>query len=882
MQTIINPNTITNLNTQTHQNTMSKLTRIAGLYMLALFIVSSCTPPKRIIVEPTYNDDETVTMPAGAHYKAGKGKRTFFGEHYRDAWTTPVKVPIIKLSEVEGGLKPLKKGGGMQTLSLRLENEEGNQFVLRTIDKDPSSVVPDEFKETFAVDLIQDQISAGHPFGAFAIPRMAEAVGVYHTNPKYVFVGDDPNLEEFQKTFANRLYLFEERPNDDETDRPFFGSAEDIEGTPDVIEKIQEDHDHVVDEHLTARSRLFDTFINDWDRHDDQWRWAQIDTGKGKVYQPIPRDRDQAFYKFDGVLPSMTNRKWGMRKFQKFDHEVRDIAGIAFNGRYFDRNFTTRLNKKDWLDIAEEMQTQLTDEIIEAAIRDMPEELFDIDGKDIIAKLQSRRKLLVNTAERLYDHLSKIVTVVGSDDKEDFQIDFVNDKDVEVTVYRLSKKKENRQSIFYQRTFHANETQEIRLFGLGKDDQFTIKGSGKRNILVRAIGGKGNDVFTDETTGSGKKVKIYDTKEGNKLDLVSGAVNKTSKDTMANYYDRKEFKNNVVTPALFFGFNPDDGLLLGGGVTIVTHGFRKYPYAAKHTIVGNASLAAEAFNFKYNGDFTDAVGKWNLNLDLDARIPNATYNFFGLGNETPEFGLDNSLFVERDNDFNRVRLQQVNFHPSIRQTWNDERQSISFGPHYQWTDVERTEGRFVDLVGSGLTAKDFAASQYVGAKLKYQYARVNHPQMRLQGVVFNLDASWNNRIDKNQDKDFIRLGGELNGYIPLSRKAIFAVRVGGAHNFGDFEFFQANTIGNVQNFRGVRRFRYAGQTNFYQNTDLRIKLFDIKNYILPTTVGVILFNDFGRVYVDNDTSDVMHHAYGGGIFFAPFGMAVFRATYGVS
>ncbi len=863
---------------------MSKIfTPNLGLFLFALFIISSCTPPKRIIVEPTYNDDGTVTMPAGAHYKAGKGKRTFFGDHYRDAWTTPVKIPIIQLGEVEGGLKPLKKGGGMQTLSLRLENEEGNQFVLRTIDKDPSSVVPEEFQETFAVDLIQDQISAGHPYGAFAIPRMAEAIGIYHTNPKYVFIGEDPNLEEFQKTFANRLYLFEERPNDDESDRPFFGSAKDIEGTPDVVEKIQEDHDHVVDEHFTARSRLFDIFINDWDRHDDQWRWAQIDTGKGKVYRPIPRDRDQAFYKFDGVLPSLTNRKWGLRKFQCFDHEIRDIAGIAFNGRHFDRTFTTRLNKKEWLDIAKELQTLLTDEVIEAAIRDMPKEVFDIDGPDIISKLQSRRKLLVNTAERLYNELAKEVTVVGSDDKEAFEVNFVNDNDVEVTVYRLSKKKEKKQSVFYQRIFHADETEEVRLFGLGKDDTFTFKGDGKRNILVRAVGGKGNDEFMDETTGSGKKVKIYDTKEGNKLELGKGTVNKTSKDTIVNYYNRKEFENNVTTPALFFGFNPDDGLLLGGGVTIVNHGFRKEPYASKHTIVGNASLAAEAFNFKYNGDFTNAIGKWNLNLDLDVSYPNATRNFFGLGNETPEFGITDIVIDEEDeNNFNRVRLQQIEFYPSLRKKWNEERQSISFGPHYQWTDVERTEGRFVDMAESGLMVEDFAASQYVGAKLKYQYARVNSLRMPLAGGIFNLDASWNNRIDANQDKNFFRLGGEFKGYVPLGKISVFAVRVGGAHNFGDFEFFQANTLGNIQNYRGARRFRYAGQTNFYQNTDLRIKLFDIKNYILPTTVGLILFNDFGRVWADEDTSDVMHHAYGGGVFFAPFGMAVFRATYGMS
>ena len=862
---------------------MSKLTQLVGLIALTIFITSGCTAPERIIVEPTYNDDNTVTMPAGAHYKAGKGKRTLLGDHYRDAWTTPVKIPIIKLEEIEGGLTALKRGGGMQTLSIRFENEEENQFVIRTIDKDPASVVPEIFKETFAVDIIQDQISAGHPFGAFAIPRMAEAVGIYHANPKYVFVGDDPGLGEFREVFKNRLYLFEERPNNDETDRPFFGGVEEIEGTPKVLEKLYKDHDNTIDEPFAARSRLFDLFINDWDRHDDQWRWAEIDGKKSKTYRPIPRDRDQVFYKFDGLLPSMTNRKWGMRKFQKFDHEIRDVSGLAFNGRHFDRSFITRLNKKEWLEIAQDMQKQLTDEVIEAAIKDMPPEVFAIDGEDIISKLKSRRKLLVNTAERLYKDLAKTVTIVGSNDKEEFNINVLNNNDVEVIVHKLSKKKEKNKGIYYQRTFHADETKELQLYGLGEDDIFNLKGSGNNPILVRIIGGEGEDEFNDSSTGGGKKVKVYDTKEGNKLNLGKNMLNKTTNDTLFNQYNRKEFQYNVAAPTLFIGFNPDDGLFLGGGLTFTKHGFKKNPYASKHFVAGNLSLGADAFNFRYNGDFTDVVGKWNLNLDLDVKFPNATYNFYGLGNETIRLE-DDEVPIEDENVFNRVRLQQFNFYASLRQSWNKGRQSISFGPHYQTTDVEDTPERFVSTPESNLTAMDFEPSHYIGAKLNYQYARVNNINMPLRGGIFNLNMSYNTRIDNNtnEDKSFLRLGGELKGYLPLSKSAVFALRFGGAHNFGDFEFFQANTLGNIENFRGIRRFRYAGQTSFYQNTDLRVKLFDIKNYILPTSVGMILFNDFGRVWVEDDTSDKMHHSYGAGVFFSPFGMAVVRATYGIS
>jgi hypothetical protein len=35
--------------------------------------------------------------------------------------------------------------------------------------------------------------------------------------------------------------------------------------------------------------------IGDWDRHYDQWRWAEYKKKGQVIYRPIPRDRDQAF-----------------------------------------------------------------------------------------------------------------------------------------------------------------------------------------------------------------------------------------------------------------------------------------------------------------------------------------------------------------------------------------------------------------------------------------------------------------------------------------------------------------------------------------------------------------------------------------------------------
>ena len=110
---------------------------------------------------------------------------------------------------------------------------------------------------------------------------------------------------------------------------------------------------------------------------------------------------------------------------------------------------------------------------------------------------------------------------------------------------------------------------------------------------------------------------------------------------------------------------------------------------------------------------------------------------------------------------------------------------------------------------------------------------------------------------------------------------MFATRIGLQHRFGDgFEFFQAASLGGPgpkANFRGVRRTRFIGRTAFYQNTDLRWKLVDSANPTLPFSVGVTAGFDHGRVWLDEEDSDVWHYSYGGGLWISPFDLFVVNA-----
>lgn len=268
-------------------------------------------------------------------YQASGVKRFLFGSHYREAWTTPVQVPVLDLADEKGGLEIVRKGGGRQTKSLHLKDAEGNRYVLRSVQKDTSGLLPEHLRGSVIDDIFQDQISAGHPYGAFIIPDLAEAAGVLHTSPKLVYIPDSPLLGTHREEFDQAAF---------------------------------------------ARARLFDMLIGDWDRHGDQWRWAEYEKeGKGEVYRPIPRDRDNAFYEFDGVIPWIARRKFLFRPLQKFDHQIHDLPGLNWEARCIDRFMLTELTMEDWVSIARDLKAAMTDEIIENAVGQWPPAIYRLD-----------------------------------------------------------------------------------------------------------------------------------------------------------------------------------------------------------------------------------------------------------------------------------------------------------------------------------------------------------------------------------------------------------------------------------------------------------------------------------------------------------------------
>ena len=128
----------------------------------------------------------------------------------------------------------------MQTQSLRFMGADGREYAFRSVDKDPSPVLDSILRGTVVADLVQDGISAAHPFGALVAAPLLEAVGVLHVDPQLRVMPDDPALGEFREQFAGMLGLIEERPDENEGERTSFAGTERVISSENLTDRLED------------------------------------------------------------------------------------------------------------------------------------------------------------------------------------------------------------------------------------------------------------------------------------------------------------------------------------------------------------------------------------------------------------------------------------------------------------------------------------------------------------------------------------------------------------------------------------------------------------------------------------------------------------------
>ncbi len=200
---------------------------------------------------------------------------------------------------------------------------------------------------------------------------------------------------------------------------------------------------------------------------------------------------------------------------------------------------------------------------------------------------------------------------------------------------------------------------------------------------------------------------------------------------------------------------------------------------------------------------------------------------------------------------------------------------------YQNSRIEDTPDRYIsDMTFNGLNPEIFSRKEFLGVSAGLNHDSRDNTIFPSRGIYWEARNQFYYGLS-GSGNIFDRLTGEISLYTRPWKSAghVAAFRIGGAVNTGDYEFFQANSLGSIYNLRGFPYNRYSGYASFYQNSELRIKLSRVRSYITRGYFGLILFNDLGRVWQKGEVSQKWHHGYGGGLWVSPYEMAIVTAMY---
>lgn len=773
-----------------------------------------------------------VKVTAGKEYDRSGLTEVFLGSHWRDLWTTPFEVNVIDLNKYAGGLTPYKRGGGLQTKSLRFKGNDGKKYKFRSIDKDPRRILPPDLQESIFADAFKDQISTSHPLSALIVAPMLNQLGILNAEPIAVVLPDDPRLGEFRNEFANVLGTFEENPDDGSDGEKGFGESDKIVNSFKLYEKLEKSDDNQVDKVDFLKARLFDLMIGDWDRHSDQWLWAGYKQDGKTIYRPIPRDRDQAFCLYDGFLPYIVGES--ITQIEGYSKDYPKIYDLSFNGRYVDRRFLPGVPQKAYDSLTKVIQKKITDGVIRDAVMRMPAEWYKMEGKRLEEMIRARRDKLKEASDEFYELINETVDIFGSNKNEYIDINRIADGKLKIEMFRMDKNTGVKEGEpFFSRTFDDDATGEIRIYTNKGTKKFNVHGNGTSSIDVIAIGDK-------------SKIKINEPDEVDIERDIRPANNPKERFEPANEDRGYDWR---FGPG--FGYNTDDGLIIGGGPILYKYDYGVKPYSYRMSLIGSYAFNAKSYSIKYTGEFFSLIKNTRVFLDIQ-KTELAIKRFFGEGNETP---LDKNLDA---GDFYKVGQELVFVSPLFEYPAL-KKFSFSIAPFYKYSDVSYNQNTYL---GQNPQTYGIGKIHFAGLNSALTYDTRDNEGEPYKGLYCRILGNFTPNIFAN-NFGFGKAGVDLRAYVSTDtvKGFTFCFRGAGGKVWGNYPFYESMFLGGANSLKGFSRERFAGDGVVVGQTEARWRIGRI-NLIIPGMFGLSFFGGAGRVYLAGETSRRWHSSFG--------------------
>jgi hypothetical protein len=832
-----------------------------------------------------------VTIVPGPQYEADGLERALLGSNWRVLWTTPVRAPVLDLATFAGGLEMERQGGGNQSLTLHMLDARGRGWVFRSIDKFPANALPEEFEGSLLGDMVADQISALHPGGHFIMPRLLDAVGILHVQPMLYVLPDDPRLGEFRETFAGMLGELEEKPEEGPDNTPGFAGSRKVKGSANFLDDLEDSPAYRLDEHEFLRARLVDFMVGDPDRGSDQWRWARFGEEGAYVYRPVPRDRDWAFMRASGPVSGLGRVIYP--KIVEFGRDFDKVEAYTYGSHLLDRRLLTRLTRADFVAEAARVQAALTDDVIAAAVADMPPEFHAAVAAQIVDALRTRRARLPAFALEFYHWLASDVDVRGTDEDDVASIERRDDGTVLVRLTSaVTANGGSAENPHFERVFVPGETREVRVYLQGGDDTAVVSGSRSGPIIVRVVGGGGDDTMEDRTGVA----RFYDHRGSNEFITAAG----TQVDTRpwdppeppeglrvgSQWAPEWGGDRSLLNPALAL---TDAGLIVGVGPSLTRYGFRRLPYHWSADVRGLYAPESGGLGATLHLDYRYMNSRRAFMLDARATQFDV-FRFYGFGNDTEELDDATSRVLQDRFDFFPALAWHIGVRPGAPRPDDDdadEPAAEDSGIERPF-DFERLPGpRGLFTIGPALTwtrARPPADNPLHGAadgfgqlggRARFSLWDTDRDAAPRRGYRLSAEAAAYPAV-WDAGAAFGAVGAEASGYLPLVGQAHAAVRLGGRHAFGEFPVFEAAFVGGRQSLRGYRSHRFAGDAAAYGSAELRVPLGTVR-HIVSGELGVFGLADAARVWYDGASPGGIHTAFGGGFWFAAFDRAISAA-----
>ncbi|BDG05042.1 BamA/TamA family outer membrane protein [Anaeromyxobacter oryzae] len=824
-----------------------------GALLFAISASGADEPP----ADQQHAPDAVVVAP-GAHYRAGSFFRFLFGGQWRDDWTTAIQVPELDLSTFDGGLAPVRRGGshGLQTNSLRLNSANGHTWAFRSVDKDARKALDPELRGSIAGNLYRDiTTTSQHPEGALVVASLLEAAGVLHATPQLFVMPDDPRLGEF-RDFAGVLGVMELHAG-----RGFAGSDKAL-GTLELFARMDQRTDERVDARAYLRARLMDVLIGDWDRHWNQWRWLRFEENGERVWRPVPRDRDEAFSRFDGILPSIG--EYYTKFLVSFHEDYPSIDKLTFGGRYIDRRFLVGLEPSDWRAVTSDVVARLTDETIATAVRRLPPEIYARDGAKLERALRARRDALPKESDAFYRLLAEDVDVYGSEGADLATIHRARDGGVDLTL--SARNEDTGEALgphYFHRAFRAGETSEIRLYLLGGADRVVEEGERGGPIRVRIVRG-GPDPAANQNAAANVQPTKTDTPDAVQ---VADPPGDDQERLIRRYEHPRDWGTDwLVYPQL--SYDGTRGLVAGARLERTQFGFAREPFANQMNFAAAWSTGLAQPRLEYR-----------LDLRTQSRLGVVAYlaysgmdfaNFFGFGNTTARSAsLDSHHFYRVDQQRFVVRpLVTASLVGPLRARAGFALQRFSNTPHDPGSPAS-------GAYGSGTMS---LADAEAGLDLDTRSGVLTRRRGLLADLSVRYFPPWLDNASA-----FTKLRGEAVAVFgsPIASPVLLSLRVAGEKNWGRYPFFEAASIGGIavtsplslsggatgNLLRGYDLNRFAGDASIVGNLDVFVPL-GRYSAIVPLRYGLQGIADVGRVFLAGESSHRWHPGAGGGLWLA--------------